>query len=382
MKRKQRRLLLFILLVFMIIPFGVFAKSDYQDYQMLYPNNTIYCDENGNTAFMGLEMFKSDPYILKGRVATEKEVAFYKEKVMARLLKEKEEYVKSGYMSKDAEVYSPLDVNSKGERLINYLILDFKGKKVMVANTENVYNKGPKSYTALDLTEHAVDKLVDRKTILNTYTKDSYNFSEISPYVEMLDEGHYIGRKASEMVSSFKVDKSLPVEKQLYLALYKYATLGLEYDKDGSGYNQFATLDDGKGMCLSMSTVLSRFLEKTNVPYRMISRYYGKIGGTQDEIGHAYLEVKLNGKWKAIETTGIQSCADAFLKFTEEKEQIEIGKNLMESYSFTSVFEEVDKIRESRSNDYTRWKRCMTSPTYAGGKVIDNNMYELYAYYY
>lgn len=341
----MKKILTTLLIVLMLAtPVSASSEENLRDFQIVWNRPLLFCDTEGRSR----RFEDRDPFIVKGREASSEEIAFFKKKAWERSKMENEERFKKGVDASREEPIQWLD-KQNGERILDYLIVYIDGKKYFVKNVVDESHDTVGRYRILDLTKYPENKLVEKKREnvgKMTSTMPGYDDAK-----SVIRESYYVSSYIKESANSFEVPETLSLYDQLALATYQYASLGIKYNHGGAASYQFKALDDGYGMCHSMSVVFKMFLEKTNVPHRLIYQKFALY--VPGRPAHVLLAVKPCDEWQYLDPVRIESTVNRIgisniENAKSQKEKIEIGNNILKTFlGAHGVLEEEipDKIR-------------------------------------
>lgn len=370
----MKKILTALLIMLMLaVPVSAHSDENLRDFQIVWNRPLLFCNTEGRSR----RFEDRDPFIVKGRKASSEEIEFFKKKALERSKVENEERFKKGVDASREEPVQWLD-KQNGERILDYLIVYIDGKKYFVKNVVDESHDTVGRYRILDLTKYPKNELVDKKRENAgkvTNTMPGYDDAK-----SVLRGSYYISPYIKEKANSFEFPETLSLSDQLALATYQYASLGIKYDHSGSASNQFHTLDNRYGMCHSMSVVFKMFLEKTNVPHRMIYQKFATY--VPGRSAHALLAVKVGDEWQYLDPVRIESAvnrieASSLTDAKSQQEKIEIGNNILKTFlGAHGVLEEEipDKIRlfDLKEKEPERiWEYW--GDTFVRDKVIDNS---------
>lgn len=371
---KKFLIILFTALM-LITPVPAHSKESLRDFQIVWNRSLLFCDTEGRAR----RFEDRDPFIVKGREATKEEIDFFIGKALDLSQKDLERRIKKGLENrKSGKPYNWIE-KEDSEELLNYLILYIDGKKYFTKNSVTPEYNDIKYYKILDVAKYGKNNTMRKKredmgiitSITPGYEKANYWFTT----------NHYISPYIKERVRAFEVPKTLSLSDQLALVTYEYAKLDLKYDHGGSAGYQFQALDNGYGMCHSMTIVFKNFLEKSQIPHRLVFQNF-VVPNPKKNYAHALLAVKIEDEWKYLDPVCVERIAKRLgspnlTQANSQEKKIELGNKILKEFLGKPGALEEDmpdemKFFDLREKEPERiWE--LWGGTFIGDEIIDHN---------
>ena len=352
MKKIKRKLtILTMAFVMLFTSLQVYAEDAFTNYYICGNSGMRFYTLNGKDAKIFKELVDTT---VETRKATSEEINTVKG-ILHKQIKEADDKLIKGGLNPEFLKNREYPIN---EDKYNYYIVKANDKLYLAEISKT--NKG-----FVDLTKEEMPVKVkskhEKQTLSGSDAEAIYN-----DCMAYLVKGRYLGDRLYKEINSFSTNKES--EKERFKdALDKYLSLGITYDIHEEAEDQFKSLEEGKGMCWSMSILFSKFLDKANIPYRYIHKQIYR-DGKLNPISHLYLQVFLDGKWIDFETT----VATANKKSSQI---IERKAGVIDDDVFTNI------PLVYSNQEYTDKIVYTSSYTYKNGQVVDPKIEKITIYY-
>lgn len=169
---------------------------------------------------------------------------------------------------------------------------DIKYNTLAVGNVEGVLVNAYTGEIEKHLINHPSDSSEGREKVAGVVGQILYDM-----YKEELEKDFII----DELISVGSSNNSLEIAKEGL----EYIAKNYEYDVSKSSANAYISLqefiEDKRGICNQFARLYKLYLDYNNIENRLV---YGNFHGKENLTNHVWNEVKINGKWISVDTTG------------------------------------------------------------------------------